>query len=440
MKKNIILSLLTIVMVTLFSCKKSDAPIVVDPLPTIASISPTSGPKNTVVTITGNNFGVNLATLKVYFNGVQATVLTATNTQITAVVPNGAGTGIVKVEKTPTVSINGPVFNYFIAGTTITFAGNNGGFANGNGTSALFGNPYGLARDASGNIFVADRNNNRIRKITADAEVTTFAGSASGGAIVNGVGTAAGFYSPVGVAFDASGNLYVSEVSNQAIRKITSAALVSTVAGNGTAGNSNGTGTAATFNQPVGMAVDGAGNIFVADYINHLIRKITPAGVVSTFAGSGNPALTDGTGTAASFNGPFALAFDANGNLIVADYLNHAIRKITTAGVVTTIAGNGTAGYVDATGLAARFNRPAGLVLDQNNNIYLCDAINNCIRKVTSAGVVSTLAGSTTAGNTDGVGTAAQFNYPIAICADFASSTLYIADFANHRIRKLFID
>ncbi len=440
MKRRIVLSIITICVVALMSCKKSDSPIVVEPLPTITFISPTSGPKNTVVTITGTEFGINLATLKVYFNGVQATVQSATNTQIRVVVPNGAGNGIVKLEKTPTVSIDGPAFNYLIPGTTITFAGNTSGFGNGNGISALFGNPYGLAKDASGNIFVADRNNNRIRKITPDGEVTTFAGSGNGGAIVNGVGTAAGFYTPVGVTFDANGNLYVSEISNQAIRKITLATLVSTVAGNGTAGNSNGTGTAATFNQPVGMAVDGAGNIFVADYINHLIRKITPAAVVSTFAGSGNPALTDGTGNAASFNGPFALAFDGGGNLIVTDYLNHAIRKITSAGVVTTIAGNGTAGYLDATGSAARFNRPAGLVLDGNNNIFLCDAINNCIRKITPAGVVSTVAGSTTAGNADGVGTTAQFNYPIAICADFTISTLYIADFANHRIRKLFVD
>ncbi len=442
MKPNKILSMMTIAAIVLItSCKKDETPAPIpDPAPTVTAISPTSGPKNTVVTITGTNFGTNLATLKIYFNNVQATVQTATNTQITAVVPNNAGSGIVKVEKTPTVTVNGPVFTYYSAGTVTTFAGSSAGYANGNGTAAMFGNPYGVAKDASGNIFVADRNNNRIRKIASDGEVTTFAGSGSGGAIVNGTGTAAGFYTPVGVTFDATGNLYVSEVSNQAIRKITSAAVVTTLAGNGTAGNLNGTGTAATFNQPVGMAVDAAGNVFVADYINHLIRKITPTGVVTTFAGSGTAALTDGSGTGASFNGPFALAFDASNNLIVADYLNHAIRKITPAGVVTTIAGNGTAGHVDATGSAARFNRPAGFAVDATGNIFICDAQNNRIRKVTSAGVVTTIAGSGTAAATDGVGLSAEFNYPIALCADFANSALYIADFGNHRIRKIIID
>ncbi len=226
----------------------------------------------------------------------------------------------------------------------------------------------------------------------------------------------------------------------RAIRKITPAAVVTTLAGNGTAGNQNGTGSAATFNQPVGLAVDASGNVFIADYINHLIRKITPAGVVTTFAGSGTPALTDGTGTSASLNGPIALAFDAAGNLIVSDYLNHAIRKITPAGVVTTIAGNGTAGHVDATGAAARFNRPSGIVADATGNIFICDAQNNRIRKITSTGVVTTLAGSGNAGSAEGVGTAAEFNYPMGLCADFANNTLYIADFGNHRIRKLIID
>ena len=375
-----------------------------------------------------------------YFNGVQATVQTATNTQITAVVPIGAGSGIVKVEKTPTVIVNGPVFTYLNPGATATFAGNTSGFRDSTGVLALFGNPTSLVKDANGNIFVTDRNNNRIRKITPAGVVTTFAGSGSGGAITNGTGTAAGFYAPYGVAIDQTGNLYVGEYANQAIRKITPAAVVTTLAGNGTAGNQNGTGSAATFNQPVGLAVDASGNVFIADYINHLIRKITPAGVVTTFAGSGTPALTDGTGTSASLNGPIALAFDAAGNLIVSDYLNHAIRKITPAGVVTTIAGNGTAGHVDATGAAARFNRPSGIVADATGNIFICDAQNNRIRKITSTGVVTTLAGSGNAGSAEGVGTAAEFNYPMGLCADFANNTLYIADFGNHRIRKLIID
>lgn len=439
MKKTFLACLCGIILIS--SCKKDNTPVITDPAPTVTSISPTSGPKNTVVTITGTNFGTNLATLKVYFNNVQATVQTATSTTITALVPNAAGSGVVKVEKTPAVTVNGPAFTYLVPGATLTVAGGaTAGFADGTGTAALFGNPSGITKDASGNLYIADRNNNRIRKITPDGVVTTFAGSGSGGAIVNGTGTAAGFYTPYGITSDAAGNLYVGEYSNQAVRKISPAAVVTTLAGNGIAGNQNGTGTAATFNQPVGLAVDASGNVFIADYINHLIRKITPAGVVTTFAGSGIAALTDGTGTAAAFNGPIALAFDAGGNLIVADYLNHAVRKITPAGAVTTIAGNGTAGYADATGAAARFNRPAGLAVDASNNIFICDAQNNRIRKITSAGVVTTLAGSGNAAFADGTGTAAEFNYPIGLCADFTNSTLYIADIFNNRIRKLIID
>jgi IPT/TIG domain/NHL repeat len=441
MKLKTILSMMTIAaIVTTTSCKKDDTPTP-DPAPTVTAISPTSGPKNTVVTITGTNFGTNLTTLKVYFNNVLATIQTATNTSITAVVPNGAGSGIVKVEKTTTVIVNGSAFTYLVPGATLTVAGGaTAGYADGNGTAALFGNPSGITKDAAGNLYVADRNNNRIRKITPDGVVTTFAGSGSGGAIVNGTGIAAGFYTPYGITSDAAGNLYVGEYSNQAVRKITPAAVVTTIAGNGTAGNQNGTGTAATFNQPVGLAVDASGNVFIADYINHLIRKITPAGVVTTFAGSGTAALTDGMGTAAAFNGPIALAFDAGGNLIVGDYLNHAVRKITPSGTVTTIAGNGTAGYVDATGSSARFNKPAGLAVDASNNIFICDAQNNRIRKITAAGVVTTLAGSGNAAFADGTGTAAEFNYPINLCADFPNSTLYIADIFNNRIRKLIID
>lgn len=442
MKLNAIVAMAMAATLSIASCKKGETDPVPTPapLPAITSISPAAGPKNTVVTITGTEFGVNLATLKVYFNGVQATVQSATNTQIKAIVPTGAGTGIVKVEKSPAVSVNGPVFNYLNPGATITFAGSTVGYQDGTGTNAAFSRLTGLIKDNDGNIFVADRDNNRIRKVTPEGVVSTFAGSGSGGAIVNGTGTAAGFYAPYGITIDGTGNLYVGEYANQAVRKITPAAVVTTLAGNPTAGNQNGTGSAASFNQPVGLATDASGNVFVADYINHLIRKITPAGVVTTFAGSGTAALTDGTGTAASFNGPFALAFDAAGNLIVADYLNHAVRKITPAGVVTTIAGNGTAGYVDATGAAARFNRPAGLAVDASGNIFICDAVNNRIRKITASGVVTTLAGNSNSGSADGVGAAAEFNYPLGLCADFANYSLYIADFGNSRIRKLIIE
>lgn len=422
------------------SCKKDDstpAPTP-DPAQTVTAISPTAGPKNTVVTITGTNFGTSTTALKVYFNGVQGIIQTATATQITATVPAGAGTGAVKVEKN-TVQVSGPVFDYLSNGTVTTFIGNTTGYVDGTGTAALLSNPTSLVKDASGNIFVADRNNNRIRKITPAGVVTTFAGSGSNG-FIDGTGTAAQLGTPYGLAIDAANNLYVGEYTNHAIRKITPAGVVTTIAGNGTPGFQNGTGTGAKFNQPVGLAVDASGNIFVGDYINNVIRKITPAGVVTTFAGSGNPLLADGTGTSASFYGPFALAFNTTGDLIVADYLNHSIRKITTAAVVTTIAGNTTSGNMDGTGTAARFNRPAQFAIDASNNIFICDAFNNSIRKVTAAGVVTTIAGNGTNGVMDGIGAGARFEYPLGLCADFANSVLYVADFGNHRIRKVIVE
>lgn len=420
------------------SCKKSkDTPI--DPGPSITTISPTSGIKNTVVTINGSGFGTSTSALKVYFNNVQGTVQTATDVQITATVPAGAGTGAVKVEKNA-VQVTGPVFTYIPAVTVTTLAGSSAGFADGTGAAAQFTRPSNIVRDAAGNLFIADRDNNRIRKITPAGVVTTFAGSGTAG-FANGTGTAATFNQPYSLTIDAAGNIYVGDRLNHSIRKITPAAVVTTLAGDGTAGNVNGTGSGARFNEPLGVAADAAGNIFVADFINNVIRKVTPAGVATTFAGSGGNGLVDGTTTAAAFNNPFGLAFDAAGNLYVSDYYNHAIRKITAAGVVTTVAGNGTPGTTDGTGAAARFSLPTGLAVDGSGNIYVCDLQNNTIRKITSAGVVTTIAGTAgTTGTTDGNGSSAYFNKPIGMCPDFTSNTMYIADFENHRIRKIVLE
>lgn len=426
---------------SIVSCKKdattSTPPPTPDPAPAVSAISPTSGPKNTVVTITGTNFGVNLATLKVYFNGVQATVQNATNTTITATVPAGAGSGVVKVEKTPGVQANGPSFTYFGNGYTTTFVGNSQGFADGTGTAAQFNLPTSMVKDAAGNFYVADRDNNRIRKVTPAGVVTTFAGSGTAG-FTNGTGTAASFNQPYALAIDASDNLYVGDRLNYAIRKITPAGVVTTLAGNGTSGMVDATGSAARFSEPIGLAADAAGNIFVGDYFNNRIRKITPAGVVTTFAGSG-PGMVDGTGTAAAFNNPFGLAFDAAGNLYVSDSHNYAIRKITPSGVVTTLAGSGSQGSANGTGSAATFSRPIGITVDANGNVYECDLDNHTIRKITPAGVVTTFAGTTgVSGATDGA--AALFNNPVGVFSDNANGVLYVSDFANNRIRKIIVE
>ncbi len=244
------------------------------------------------------------------------------------------------------------------------------------------------------------------------------------------------FNSPRDLCVDATGNIYVAEPNNHQIRKITQAGVVTTFAGSGSEGSANSTGTAASFSYPNGLCADAASNIYVADYYNHKIRKITPAGVVTTFAGSGSQGSTNATGTAASFDRPSDLCVDVTGNIYVVDYYNHKIRKITPAGVVTTFAGSGSQGSTDATGTAASFSSPTSVCTDTTGNIYVADGVNRKIRKITQAGVVTTIAGSGSQGSTDGIGTVASFFYTPGLCAD-ASGNIYVADFYNNRIRKI---
>jgi hypothetical protein len=316
--------------------------------------------------------------------------------------------------------------------TVSTLAGSTSGYTDGTGTSAQFFYPSGVAVDGAGNVYVADQGNNRIRKITASGVVSTLAGSSTSG-YTDGTGASAKFSSPSGVAVDGAGNVYVADRYNHRIRKITESGVVSTLAGSGTSGNTDGTGTSAKFFYPSGVAVDGAGNVYVADQNNHSIRKITASGVVSTLAGSAQ-GYTDGTGTSAKFDFPMGVAVDGDGNVYVADYGNNRIRKITALGVVSTLAG-GTSGYTDGTGASAKFDYPRGVAVDGAGNVYVADQYNHRIRKITASGVVSTLAGSTS-GNTDGTGTSAQFYHPRGVAVDGAGN-VYVADYGNHRIRKI---
>ena len=270
--------------------------------------------------------------------------------------------------------------------------------------------------------------------VVVNVVVTTFAGTTLG--FLDATGTNAQFNAPIGVAVDSAGVLYIGDQSNQRIRKITAAAVVSTLAGQSLDGFANGTGTNARFTNPRGVAVDSSGNVYVADTGNQRIRKITSAGVVTTLAGSGVQGFANGTGTNAQFSNPSGVAVDSAGNVYVADYDNHRIRKITSAGVVTTLAGNGTAAFADGTGTSARFNSPQGVAVDSAGNVYVADYNNQRIRKITSAGVVTTLAGQTTPGSTDGTGTNARFNGPTGIAVT-SGGILYVVDSDNNRIRKI---
>ena len=324
-------------------------------------------------------------------------------------------------------------FSFAKAQTISTRAGSTSGYVEGTGTAALFNRPYGIAIDGGSAVVVTDQNNNRVRKIYSDNSTGFWAGSATSGTIINGTGAAARFNSLTGVARDGFNNAYVCDSGNHAIRKITSTGVVTTFAG-GTLGTADGTGTAAQFQNPQGLAIDASGNLYVSDTNNHRIRKITPAGVVTTLAGS-TDGFANGTGTAAQFSYPFGIAVDASGNVFVGE--NCRIRKITPAGVVTTFAGS-TIGYLDGNGTAAQFNNGIlGITIGSSGDLYVADSYNYRIRKITSAGVVTTYAGLGYSGTTDGDVSVATFNVITGITIENTTKTLYIVDHFNNRIRAI---
>ena len=338
----------------------------------------------------------------------------------------------------PPVPVPGPpVWN----ASTLAGQAGTAGDADGPGPQARFRLPNSVAADAAGNLYVADTGNNIIRKISPTGVVSTFAGSAAAHGATDGLGDQARFWAPFGLAVDRAGNVYVADTANNLIRKITPIGFVTTLAGQaGQPGASDGNGLLAQFRNPWGVAVDARGNVYVAHMSNNTIRKITPAGIVTTLAGQpGAGGQADGPGAQARFNAPYAVAVDHAGNVFVSDSGNQAIRKITPAGVVTTFAGlPGYAGHADGTGPDAQFWNPQGLALDDQGNLYVADTGNQTLRKITPAGVVTTLAGEPEAtGVADGAGAAARFNGPGGAAVD-AAGNLYVADTGNQTLRKLF--
>ncbi len=319
-----------------------------------------------------------------------------------------------------------------------TFAGATTVITGADGTPGSFNGLYGIAIDAQKNLYVTDTLNNTIRKITPARVVSTLAGAVGQAGSTNGAGSAARFNFPVGIGVDGAGNVYVSEVTNSVIRRITPAGDVTTFAGAVLQfGAVDGAATTARFTLPRGLAVDGAGNVYVADGGNHTIRKITPDGTVSTLAGAaGQPGTANGTGSAARFNGPFGVAVDGAGNVFVADSESHTIRRVTSGGVVTTVAGQaGVSGSTDGGIAVARFNQPRGVAVDGAGNLFVTDYGNSTIRHVATNGTVTTIAGAPgIQGDADSVGSTARLYSPTGIVAD--GTTIYIADTMNNTVRR----
>ena len=332
------------------------------------------------------------------------------------------------------------VVTYPLSITTIAGLAGNAGTADGTGSAARFNGPSDVAVDGSGNLFVADTNNDTIRKITPAGIVTTVAGQAGVSGSTDGTGSAARFNSPAGIAVDGAGNLFVADTNNHTIRKITPAGVVTTVAGVGRHQRQRRRHRhrrAVQLTRPT-STVDGSGNLYVADTNNSTIRKITPAGVVTTLAGSpGIAGSADGTGGAARFSSPEGVAVDGAGNLYVADTDNHTIRKITPGQRRQHLAGlAGTSGSADGAGTNARFQYPSDVAVDAAGNLYVADTDNHTIRKMTPAGLTATVAGLAGAsGSTDGAGTAARFYYPAGVAVDGAGN-VYVADTSNNIIRE----
>jgi gliding motility-associated-like protein len=326
------------------------------------------------------------------------------------------------------------LINQLFAQQVTTFAGNGvSGFANGLGVNAKFDSPYTLDIDTLGNLFVCDILNNRIRKIDTLGNVTTYAGSGVKSHL-DGPSNTAEFNWPWGVWVVKNDVLIIGDNLNERLRKIENG-IVTTIAGSGVTGNLSGPAMSSQFNKPYGICMDTSGTIFFVDRYNNQVKKLTTAGDVILVAGSGNQGFVNGQGAAASFSVPSDITIDIYGNLFVTDRDNHAIRKITPNGLVTTFAG-GSVGMLNANGTQARFNNPHGIFIDKCNNLYVADMFNHMIRKIDASGNVTTVAGSGSPGFINGPASLSHFNHPFDVVKD-KYGNLFVTDCYNHSIRKI---
>ena len=370
---------------------------------------------------------------------VPTTAIAATYTGTLSV----ASTGCVSQGTTIRAIINDSLIIY-------AYAGNGVNSNSGNGSAATIGqisHPSSVASDCEGNTYIADYDNGVVRKVDATGTISIFAGNGTiGYSGDGGAATAAELSTPTGIAIDGYGNVYISDYKNMVVRKVNTDGIISTFAGNGGHGYSGdgGLATSAELNYPVGLAVDNANNVYITDYLNSVIRKVNTSGIITTVAGNGTAGYSGNGGTAVSarLNNPRGVAVDAAGNMYIADYGNNVIRKVNASGIITTIAGNGSEGYSGDGNMAtaATLNNPWGIAVDGYNNIYFSELHNNVIRKVDSMGMISTIAGSYALGEgfsgNGKEGITAQLDQPMGISIN-CTGNLFIADNANYTVRVL---
>ena len=315
---------------------------------------------------------------------------------------------------------------------------------NGPATAADLASPFGITRDGAGNLYITDYN--VIRKISAAGIITTVAGNGSDGFSGDGgPATAAMLYQPFGVSIDGSGNLYIADYGNNRVRKVNTSGIISTIAGGDVTGyaGDGGPATAALLANPEDVSVDGSGNVYISDYNNNVIRRISPTGIINTVAGTGTAGFggDGGAATAAAINSPGAILADNSGNVYFSDINNHRVRRINPGGVIATVVGNGIAGYSGDGGTAglASINSPSGVAIDGSHNLYVSDYTSGVVRKINViTDIITTIAGDGDAGYSGdgGPATAASLYQPRRIAAD-AIGDVYIADWDNFRVRKV---
>ncbi|MCX6396057.1 MAG: PxKF domain-containing protein [Propionibacteriales bacterium] len=323
----------------------------------------------------------------------------------------------------------------FVAGT-----GTAGAPTAGPATSSNLFNPYGVAVDGSGNVYIADTVNNRVEKVTPGGQLSVIAGTGDTGAPTEGPATSSNLDLPIGVAVDGSGNVYIADYGNNRVEQVTPGGQLSVIAGTSSQGAPTaGPATSSNLNSPAGVAVDGSGNVYIADQGNHRVEQVTPGGQLSVIAGTGVAgAPTAGPATSSNLDNPTGVVVDGTGNVYIADGRNNQVEKVTPGGQLSVIAGTGAAGAPTAgPATSSNLRTPFGVAVDGSGNVYIADTSNHRVEKVTPGGQLSVIAGTGAAGApTAGPATSSNLSYPTGVAVD-GTGNVYIADFGNHRVEKL---